>query len=552
MKTYWPLFIAFIFISNASAVEVANSTMDIMNDPLVKPHYSKCVAKKLAADELSDCIWKELSKNPQAKDQVVKKYFSTEQNADRYSSMDSKTITSSPNEAIEKLEEYMGKKLQEAMYGAVKEAGVTTVADHQVFYKLYQNQVSKNIITSISSYCIEADSIDGLPIISKDAEARSARRKANIDSLGNFSNNGKQEVNEAYASWEGCLRNLNNVCNMKVALTDENLEDKKYSQKRACVLTNYLKQLRQSLIIASDIQKQMSEDGEALSMSANNVKVYTGKSSDDQPGVNELTTISSNEFINTSGYKDSLEAQKNKIDQCIKSGNPEMCKEFLTTPEKKKQLDDAIAEYDLEKRAMQEKLSKMDAAEIEKFLKDEGRTEDEIKRMLASDESINSIKEQINANFDAERKAVITAMKAKVNSRSVSSVEDGAPNIDAELNKLKVVQQELADQGEAYQQLVHYNNIVSSFLTVVDDNDKAIGSNIVPLTEELKDSAYSDKNRGPASSSSVNGFNELSNKLQEFVKRGNAGGDDAKDVKPLDTDVLNQNIFKYDLPEEKK
>lgn len=559
-RFFWPSLLFCIYLSSGLALEVKETQLEkVLADPIVKPHYQKCVSQGKTADKLSACIWAELGKSPSDQKQIVEKYFNSEKTAKKYDSLEQKTISSGENPAIKKLEDFMSKKLEEALYGEYKERKKNAaIADHAVFYSLYKNQISKNIITSISSYCLEAGSSNGLPIISSDEGKRQVQRKSNMEQLQSFAPaEDGEKANEAYAQWGQCLSQISAVC----AITpgdDEDREDKVYSKGRACVLSNYLKQLRQGLIAADAIDQQIKDTTNTDGFSARNVRVYTGKGDDETASINELTSISSNEFVNKSGYSDTLASQKAEVDQCIESQDMEKCKKFLDDPAKKKELEDAIAEYDLKKRMMKSKLEKMDAEQIKDYLKEEGRTDEEIERVLASDETIESVRQEINRNFDNERQAIINQMKTKVNERTIASDSKG---FETELPKLEKIRQELAQQGESYKQLIHYNNIVSGFLSVTDSSGKTVGTNVQSIQREMADSAYDKNNAGarqPASSdqgsSDDDYFSKLTKKLNEMVETdGDKGKDSKQDATPIGTDSLNQHLFKYkSIPEKKE
>lgn len=542
---------------SALALEVsADQVGKILKDPLVQPLYQKCSSEGKTGDKLSSCIWTELGKNPEQQQQVVDKYFNNDNTSTHYDSLDRKTISKGEDPAIRKLEDYMEKKLEEALYGDIQaNKKQTAVADHAVFYRLYKSQISKNIITSISSYCIEAGSVNGLPIISSDESTRASQRKTNIEQLKDFSPNEKGDtVSDAYSQWGLCLTNLTAVCTLKPG-TDEDREDRVYSKNRACVLTNYLKQLRQSLIAADAIDKQVKEnDNESSGFALSNVRIYRGEGDDKTASINDLTSLSSNEFVNKSGYSKALSGQQEKIKQCIESKDMEQCKEFLSDASKKAELENALAEYDLQKRLIKSKVEKMDEDQLRDYLKEEGRTEQEIQRLLASDESIDSLKMEINRNYDAERQAIVDKMKEKIESRTVASDSKG---FETEVTKLEQIQKELAQQGDDYKQLIHYNNIVSGFLSVADSSDKIVGTNVQSIQRELSDSAFDqskDGKRSPASAGDTGYFDDLAKKLGEMVKdKDNKDQDSKHDATPISTGTINENVFKYESdPGDKK
>lgn len=498
----------------------------------------------------SDCVWAELSKRPDQKEAILEKYFSDDSTT-QYNTVTIKTVDTETTAAVKKLEDYMYTKLQDAFYGeASSRSKGTKIIDHQVFYSLYKNQISKNIITTISSYCLEARSPDY--IIPKDEKERAETRKKNIESLKQMkpSSGSSKESNAAYSAWGKCLKEITKVC-QKTPATDV---DVIYSVQRACVVSDSLRQLRQGLIAAEKMDKQFKSEVDTRGFQVSNVKTYTGRGGDDTKSIDELTSITSNEFANESGYKKELKAKQATIAECKRSKDYGPCRKYLGDVKEKQQLEQALVEYDLRQKILSEKLASMDDSDLKAFLETEGRSQRDIERALASDDSKQLVKKQINDAFAAEKNAIRKQIESSINKTNLESNTEKTEAQQFE-SKFDIINKELSQQANDYTQLIHYNNIVSGFLTVQDSSGKDVGTNIQSINRELSDSAYNggEANSGPRSPASGSYMEKLSEKLNEMVKgKGEVDKDKQHDSTPIGTGTINKHIFDMNYGDERQ
>ncbi|MBT6325160.1 MAG: hypothetical protein HOJ35_04270, partial [Bdellovibrionales bacterium] len=121
-------------------------------------------------------------------------------------------------------------------------------------------------------------------------------------------------------------------------------------------------------------------------------------------------------------------------------------------------------------KVLEEKIDKnlgasdSEGEELTKYLKEEGYSDDKIKEIVDGDPSI---KEQVIADikktYDAKRSAVIKSMKAKLEGESVTIDPQG--NASAQ-NAIDQINKELTQNTKEYSQLIHFNNIVSSYISL--------------------------------------------------------------------------------------
>ena len=265
----------------------------------------------------------------------------------------------------------------------------------------------------------------------------------------------------------------------------------------------------------------------------------SGKSLDD------LTTITSNEFASKTGYNDSIEDMKKKLEQCMQDKSEANCREILGFDEQKEELEKASAEYKTRTQLMKEKIENMDEEQIVNYLKDEGRTDDEIQEILLNNQQdLSKLAKDIAAKYEKEKNAIIDQLNQQINGRTIASKDledsDQAASIDA---KLSTISQELSARTDEYKQLIHFNNIVSGYLELKDEQGESAGHNTASIERELADSAFDDSNtRSPASGGT---FDQLQKAIEESDILSTSQDDTTTDTTEMDVDSINNNLLTH-------
>ena len=275
-------------------------TQLIENESAIKDIYDQCI--KQESSDLGACMDAGLnSLDDTERERIINTYFKSEQNEAKYESVELATIEKEQDPAIAKLQEYLRKRLEEALYGEAQAEGEKRgkTVDHAIFLKLYKNQISKNIIMALSAYCMDADANAGYIIYEDqctDQECtcdngeknRTCTRKRNLASLATVTN----KSIEAADTWQGCIANVQHVCHKTSAIQNNGekgwsykgapsvaiieidatgatktlssqthqAKDYEYSQQRACEVTSYLKELRQNLITLDQIANALKNE----------------------------------------------------------------------------------------------------------------------------------------------------------------------------------------------------------------------------------------------------------------------------------------------------
>ncbi|MBT5094934.1 MAG: hypothetical protein HOM21_11850, partial [Halobacteriovoraceae bacterium] len=291
------------------------------------------------------------------------------------------------DKSFRKLEEYLGEQLKEILF--VKGDGkgkASTIAEDKMFFKLYKSQIGKNIISTLTSYCVEASATSTPPyMIKKDVTARNAVRQTNLKSLEKTvskkdkdGNPTGEKVLAAKSNWDGCIVSLQHICYKTekyitassvssgssspttIVFEPERDADHEYSNQRACAVTNYLRESRQALNSTEKIEKKYETLADRKgTIAVSNVRQYGSEDADKK--VDEILVRSSNELAQESGFKDEADAEVKKFEECFKDGqlqDAEACKEFLVSDgEDKKKIKEELAELTIRKNAVIERLA---------------------------------------------------------------------------------------------------------------------------------------------------------------------------------------------------
>lgn len=505
----------------------------------VDTQYKACTDANTPADELSKCVWDGdgSGKIPPLPDDLRKKvqqaYAAETSTGDNTRSLASGsasgdlTIKSKQigvdymsDPAVVELSKVFEKKLQDALLGdeaARKDTKTVASVDHEKFIELYKTELGKTVVNSFTSYCMETDSNpknrgETSTLDCKDENnqkvkcplyflASKDKKKAVIDNniaslkTASFKDATKDTPNADSAKWTQCIQSVTYVCynDFGNAYNGNPDIDVKESKTRACVIMDYVKAARKNLILAdkqTDFYKELAKN-QTINMEGNYRKVEIT----DKNSMDATTTITSKD-IETS-YEKKNDELKKEVNDCVGDDGkiiaPDKCKKFISTDtdEKKKEL----AEYGLRQFAQGAKIEdsfKGDNGknEVQKYLSDEGYKSDQIQAMLNSDDKIKEIKDQITKRYQNERDALIATMAKKIDTTTTKS-KDGI-NVADDSDKMKKIKDDINSRAVELKQLVHFDNVVSSYLEI-DTNGKK-SRNVASLSTELNNG--SDKIQG--------------------------------------------------------
>lgn len=459
----------------------------IQNEP-VKSKYEKCVEDK--DPEPWNCVWRELSPDEQQQVSEILGKFTDKNKKESEAKYENKALgdglfgeKASP--VMKELGDNLFDMFQKAMYGELtKEVQDTELRliDHSVFYDIYKARISKEFIELVASFCLDSTLSGSVYSVPSDPEDLKKLREDNIKQMHENPEGEKKKFNL-------CITEIRNVCTHIAngtncpKLNGQNIAcaNDDHTSDRACEVQNAVNAIKKSIaateVIQEAIKKQAKEEnGEgslAGAITGKKVSIYTGGKMDDRQSVDTLTSISSGqleEAMKAEDDKTIFEKNAEELKEQCKDSLTKKCKEFVLEGDEIKESKDRISEMGLRMLAMENRIKRnLDASiagdqtakdELAQFLKEEGISEEEIDKIIKDDKKVKLATDQIIKNYEQRTQAVINNLRNKL--------EKMVPSEDTDEEKLTIINQvtqELMDRPKQYQQLLHYSNIVSSYLT---------------------------------------------------------------------------------------
>lgn len=465
-------------------IAVNSSVQKLIDIPGVKPIYDECKKdNESLLENIPSCIWDKVKDKKDLKKAVMEAYATdNKSNSDGRSPASAKTNLSTSKQvvginyesdpSVAALSEFYGKKLDEiidpekALKADEQKNNVLVSVRHDKFIDLYKSELGRTIVNAFTSYCIEGDpdecTATNLCTVSEDPEKREEHRKKNIASLKGLDLNLESGDNK---KWIACVGNIGTVCN-------SSRSDIPTSKQRACVIVDYVKAARKNLMVADkqiEFYKGLSKEG-TTSIASN----FKGMDENGKASSDAILSITKGDVEKS--LKKSTEETKKEMAECYddKSNtikNVEACKKFLSVNAEEN--NKALAEFGMRQLA-QEEILKEDIKSDERvkdYLKEEGYSDDDIAKLTENKESIEEIRKQIVDRFKNEKEAIIKEMAQKISDKT--STKDGAVDASADLSKIQKIRNSISSRAEDLSNLVQFNNIISSYLTVGEKGGSA-------------------------------------------------------------------------------
>jgi len=508
---------------------------------------------------------------------------SKENNFDEY--MDGIKKHREENKSLTALKDYYNKRLQETLYGKKKDItgiqawklnGISAyerTVDQKVFYKLHKSQLGKNIINALSSYCIESTLANRIPFV--DEDNRSSTRKKNLEKLSIVVDAQKGKTIQASEEWDSCIGNIQHVCYQPnkyeeydesgnktglvldysnasligICKTNSSFDPNKcpdivkYSQKRACIVTQYLTEAKRNMAVLDDTIEKYDKLKVTSRVPANAPKFYENDKS--LKSIDELTSLTSNEVIE-SGHAEQNKNESERLQKCLDSPSEELCAGFL-----KNNRDEELAkltELKLKQEANLQRLKDIDEDDkesITKLLLSEGYSEEDATKMAEMD----GIKSQIEKRYNAKKDAIVGNLADKIDKLTSKGEKlDLSPNSE-DIGKLQQLKAEIESKSEDFAQLVHFNNVISGYLNITDSEGNS-SRNTASLKRELESNAFNEENQEKNKELGVkksfnNDYNNYMQIISETGQTLDAEAEDDSDTKDLSVDQINEAILNY-------
>lgn len=507
----------------------------LLNLPEVSAQYKSCQTKitdPKELDKIPDCLWngdgdKIPPLNPKAKENIKKLYAAEEsealknkgavsakeaeidvtaKNNGENSNLTNRTLNISTDyksdPAVKALSAFFGKKLDEVLNGSeqdIKDKKIVTV-DHKKFINLYTSELGKSIVNSFTSYCMESkpdcrnskekdkegkNLYSGDPcLISSNESTRQADIKSNLQTI-----NAANFTEDEGAAWTHCISTVSSVC------YDNNKTDKDsvYSKQRACLVMDFVKSARKNLIIAD--QQKAFYDGikgggdRGIASIATNMKVIDNEKNLSADKITQITSGDiDKDFKDSENKNENISKTNSKVDkeadECVDNTAKSKCSQFLDA--NKTQNTEAVAEFGLRQFAKEDDLNEKleDKKNVSSYLKEEGYTDQQIKD-LTSGQNLEAVKDKIKERYSAEKKAIIAEMSSRIAKKTTVADGNITKSDSPTIGKIK---DGLSGRNDDLKNLIHFNNIVASYLTISEANgpSKNVTRNTASLYAEVK------------------------------------------------------------------
>lgn len=588
MKTY--TLILFILINSINATLIAADKLTpkvnevtsgiVINDSLkklmdidgVQPIYLAC-QKSFAEESQSreekiiDCLWKGVKADTKLKKTVQDVYAQELKGAKTTSEGRSPASTSTipltakntnvatdyeSDPAVAALTDFYGKKLdtilnpEVALTDEERKNNAILSVNHRQFIDLYKSELGKTIVSAFTSYCLDTDpatsSCTPLQLdectekdksncscqsftISDDANDRKDHRDQNIKGLKMADlKTGSGDSDK----WQKCIVSVTKSCKRD----SSTILNQSETTKRSCLVMDYVNSARKNIMVAD----------EQITFYNEMAKTQTAQIAGNMIEITDLKKVSTDTLLEMSStdVKTTLEkpmqAKLKDLEGCYKDGaivNVANCKKYLNTNGGENQV--ALAELGMRQIAQEGILEEELGSDkkVRDYLKEEGYSTDEIKTMTADKEGIADVKEQILKRYKNQKAAIIKEMADRIADKT--AVADGVITPKDDISKLDKVKKELESRSTDLQNLVYFNNVVSSYLQI-DDGKGKLTRNTASLFAEA---------------------NTLEKEQAKLIKEQIKSADlkdqkGAANTTNLDVNTINSNFMNYKEKEKKK
>lgn len=515
------------------------------------------------------CVWEEVQERRDLHAQVIEA-LNTYREPERETASSAEPANESEGEApkynynldnfkrtktksITKLEEFLQSRFEKALYGDSTE-GVKAVRDHTNFYRLWQSQLGKSLITELSRYCIFSDPANGkVPHRlsgSQDKKAATFNRQKNLENLGQRTPN---DESGAFRGFEACIAQIPGECSaaFRVGATppppepndpqglsrestgtatasyQEHLRNNGADVEEytgvimsPCELNRYMTGVKKSLTqvegLVEELDQQAPSEAHAINLRQQEAL-----------NINRITNVGSGEIQSAQEYQDAVAEEAQELEECVASNgqNPE-CEAYLSSAEENKKIEDEaiLRGVALKLKIENELINGTDNEEdLMEFFTEKGMSAENFNLMITQrmqhpdnegKDRIQVIKDLIKNSYEDERKAIQASLRARLNETQVTPADE-ASGTDEERPDFNVIKSRIESSPQELAIVYHYANVVSSFLQV-GEGDNAT-KNTAALAAELENNAFDDGTLGGRDTASDGpSFNSNIDDLAEF------------------------------------
>lgn len=486
-----------------SGVIVKNQSDNLANIteafPDVKKYIEDCskTENRESGESKDDCVWR-MAQDIQ--DQIIEHLEQTKDGKEVTDTSANYTgnFKQAQSKATKVLQDYLGKRLEKAMYGEREANGIKDLGDHNKYYELYKSQLGRTLISTLSGYCIYSDPETGFVPQNDNVKANYFRRK-NLESLNTIVQVPKsgEEVSGAFSGFNKCIAKIGEDCRTGPsgnssydADDDTEKDDTDRGIPHPCEINKYMTGVRKSIASLDDVIEETGKTKNSAVLGIQNVD-----RPDEEFKVDNVVNIGSKEVVEDSGYKEALEEEKQVMEECAQDPTNGDCEKYITNKEDD---DELINENYIRGLAAHKKLEKeLDEAketdELKKYFLDQGVVEENFEKILAAEmkkpgnenrPAVDVLRDLIKEQKEKEKNALHESLVARLQKTQVDRSENAQTDPDQKIKDIfKVKKNELSQDAEDLAAVFHYGNVVSSFIEVTGEggssrNTKALATEL--------------------------------------------------------------------------
>lgn len=494
------------------------------------------------------------------------------------------------SKSVKVLESYLQKRLEEALYGDAQSNnnGIKANTDHTNFYRIWQSQLGKNLITQLSGYCLYSNPESGLVphLGASDPSQFGSFKRAHLAEYYKSQNLNNLKVVQgdnpvAFNGFNKCISHISNDCRSGGSGSSISIPDDQDPTKTKQLYRYQIPQGRQAADITNEVSQIVGSKTAAQLEASQNItnpcelnRYMTGvkKSLNEMEGLvgemnqrvqngggfqgianvverepvdtDKITNISSGDLMEAEAkdgtkYKDAVEEEATALTECANSGDPENCSEYLSNKEDNEKVED---EFILRGIALKKKLEKdllkndkVEMEQLKEFFTEKGMSDENFQKLVASetakrpnDDPIKVIQSVIENYYDNERKALEASLNKRLQAtqRPDPQSSGGAPA--SVTQTIQNIKSQIESSPEDLATVFHYSNVVSSFLEVNGDGGST-GRNTKALAAELENNFFDGNGGGRGVATGSNGGSGYSNDLGNLSQFQEDSGDDSQD-----------------------
>ncbi|MFP5458810.1 MAG: hypothetical protein ACLGG7_08760, partial [Bacteriovoracia bacterium] len=438
--------------------------------------------------------------------------------------------------------DYFSSRLEKALYGKDAENKVRKInqkiVDQKVFLDIYETQVGKNILLEISQYCqgrlkpktgnkfnlMDNTNINSVNLAEwTDTVADGTSSPAEDDIYKKFVD---EVIGPSKDNPELVKSRLNNIFQFCTAMVPKmcdayekcackrkqdagetssepcevtpfcDKDNESYRGQHSCHVAARLRGYRTNLAAVAATQEQFKElsGGKAIGLKTPK-EVYDSKTANENESIDDLTSLTStdvSQVLTDERIKEQVEEFDAKA--CEKNPESKECEKYFYSQDEALKFANAGIGFQAATAVEAAKINTMvnDKDKLKKYLEKRGYLE--LVKQLDEGGNTEEIVKKAQGLFEAEREATFKEMNAAFERKQIVKDETKP---DSTTKPVATVKSELESRSKSFQQLLLFNNVVTSYLSLQKKDSKGelqdAGLNVKALERELSKAGQNEK-----------------------------------------------------------